>query len=238
VRTLVVLVSALITISGCGKSKPKDQEAPSNAENLGSGPPPTPPVATRTRIQLPAPTNKPPIKTTAVLDQAQMDKVGEPNFNGWDKIPHGGKDGKVEVRHSTTDHPKLMVIVKVDPCKDACTPIDLAKWQDATKQDALKLSLLGQGLVAAPDTVWDLGQTQLNNTPMIYAYALGQALHNGGSFTNVYALYYNDGVNQLNVIAQWADDPMRTKEMMAKSVPRELLEKVAKSFMDFYGQIW
>lgn len=184
------------------------------------------------------PTGKPPLKTTGVFDQAMMDKIGERSFDGWEKIPHGGRNGHVQVRHETKDHPIIRVEITIDPCKDACTPMELAKWQDSTKQVEIKTKLLTQSLAAAPDTVWDLGQTEVNGVTMIYAYGLGQALNQGGTFADMYALYYNDGANEMRVIAQYSDDPMRTKELMAKYAPRELLEKLAKTFMDVYGQIW
>jgi hypothetical protein len=233
VAVSLTIVAALVA---CQKSKPsKIEEAPTNAETPTPGPSP---LANRTRIALPPVSGKPPIKTTGVLDQEMMNKIGEPSFEGWEKIPHGGLNGHVQVRHETKEHPIVRVEITIDPCKDACTPMELAKWQDSTKQVEIKTKLLTQKLAAAPDTVWDLGQTQLNGVTMIYAYGLGQVFNNGGVFANMYALFYNDGVNEMRVIAQYSDDPMRDKELMATNVPREMLERLAKTFMDVYGQIW
>jgi hypothetical protein len=235
VRTSVVLLALCSPLAACQREPPpKHDQPPTNAEvPVGVSP-----NATRTRIALPAPTGKPPIKTTGEFDKPMMDKIGEPSFEGWEKVPHGGHNGHVQVRHVTKDHPKIMAEITIDPCKDACTPIELAKWQDNAKQDELKTTLLGSALIAAPDTTWVLGQTEVNNVPMIYVYGLGQAFSNGGSYADFYALYYNDGANQLRVIAHYDDDPTRTQQLMAQLAPKDMLEKIAKAFMDAYGQIW
>ena len=100
-----------------------------------------------------------------------------------------------------------------------------------------------------PDTVFEVGTTKLNNTPMIYTYQLAQtkpttgindAGDNPGHFawSHAYVLYYNDGVNQIRVVGEFKDDPVDSKEAMAKAVPRGDIENVTKAFMDVYTQAW
>ena len=236
-RNFAVCVVACSALAGCTRGSPGNvDDPPSNAE-MPTG---VPPLQTRFHLELPAPTGKPPVKTEGVFDKAMMDKIGEPSFEGWEKIPHGGRDGHVQVRHMTKDHPKVMAEITIDPCSDKhpCVPMDLAKWGEQTKQDEVKTTLLGSALAADPGTVWQLGQTVVNGAPMIFAYGLGQKFNNGGNYADMFTLFYNDGANEIRVIASYTDDPVKDKETMVKLVNRETLEKVARSFMDAYGQIW
>jgi hypothetical protein len=236
VRKLAVCLVACSALAACTRGAPPNEEPPSNAET----PVGIPPLQTRLRVPLPAPNGKPPLKTEGVFDQAKMDAIGEPSFEGWEKIPHGGLKGHVQVRHQTKDHPKVMVEITLDPCGDKhpCTTMDLAKWKDEIKQQEVKTTLLGSALAAAPDTVWELGQTMANSVPVIYMFGLGQAFSNGGDYADMFALFYNDGANEMRVVASYVDDPVQNKEMMVKLVNRETLEKVARAFFDAYGQIW
>lgn len=235
-RTFAAWVVASSTLVACTRGAPPTGDPPSNAE----APVGLSPLQTRLRVPLPAPNGKPPLKTEGVFDQAKMDAIGEPSFEGWEKIPHGGRDGHVQVRHQTKDHPKVMVEITLDPCgeKHPCTTMDLAKWKDDIKQEEVKTTLLGSALAVAPDTVWELGQTLANTVPVIYTFGLGQSFSNGGNYADMFALFYNDGNYEMRVIASYVDDPVQSKEMMVKMVNRETLERVARAFFDAYGQIW
>jgi hypothetical protein len=58
------------------------------------------------------------------------------------------------------------------------------------------------------------------------------------AFSHAYTLYYNDGQNQIRVVAEYKDDATDSKEAMAKLVPKDDLEAVAKAFADVYTQAW
>ena len=58
-----------------------------------------------------------------------------------------------------------------------------------------------------------------------------------GSYSNAYVLYFNDGINQIRVVAEYKDDAM-SREDMLKVAPREDLEKLAKSFLDAFTHAW
>ncbi len=285
-RTLVVF-SSLIALATACKGKPKHQEPPANASGSGSahagagGP-----LKPAPDIQLPHGDGSPPKKTAAPLDQETLTKLQALTFTGFQVQPHGlnPKMG-MEVRQKTEDHPRIWATITISPCtKDGilgeCTPMELPKWKE--KEAQLKASLMKPELINAPDTVFELGIVQLNNTPVIYQYQLAQsqpvpepgagsgsaakgsaatakgsaaaAKGSAGSgsagsaqpqftpghfaWSHAYTLYYNDGQNQIRIVSEYKDDPLVTKEAMAKEVPREDLENVARAFLDVYTQAW
>ena len=74
---------------------------------------------------------------------------------------------------------------------------------------------------------------------MIYVYQLGQSFGpDGGTYSDAYALYYNDGVNEVRVVAEYKDDPLKTKADMARVAPQDQLAKIAMAFIDVYTQAW
>jgi hypothetical protein len=58
-----------------------------------------------------------------------------------------------------------------------------------------------------------------------------------GAFSDAYALYYNDGVNQIRVVAEYKDDPTTREDMLAIA-PKEDLERLAKAFLAAYTHAW
>ena len=285
-RTYVALASCLVIAAAC-RGKPKHQEPPKNLAtgSAGSGSNALKPAPD---IHLPHGNGQPPVKTTAPIDLATLQKLQAMTFTGFQVQPHGLNALKgMEVRQKTEDHPRLWATITISPCtKDGelgeCTPIDLPKWQ--AKEAQLKASLMRPELIAAPDTVFELGTTELNGTPMIFQYQLAQtqptpmpgtepagsagsgsatkaakaakpapppkAAGSGSSaaapavepgsyaWSHAYTLYYNDGQNQIRVVAEYKDDPLITKEAMAEQVPRADLENVAQAFIDVYTQAW
>jgi hypothetical protein len=295
VRTYVALASCLVIAAAC-RGKPKHQEPPKNlATGPGSGSNALKPAPD---IQLPHGNGQPPVKTTGPIDLATLQKLQGMTFTGFQVQPHGLNPKKgMEVRQKTEDHPRLWATITVSPCTadgelGECTPIDLPKWKE--KEAQLEASLMRPELIAAPDTVFELGTTELNGTPMIFQYQLAQTqptpmpgtepagsagsgsaakpakagsaakagsgsaakagsgsaakagsgsaavkLEPGSySWSHAYTLYYNDGQNQIRVVAEYKDDPLITKEAMAEQVPRTDLENVAQAFMDVYTQAW
>lgn len=178
----------------------------------------------------------PPKKTTKPIDQADFERLGKLDFAGFEKQDRTmGKSFEVRL---TTPKPRLAVTATITPCFD-CLPMDLAKWQ--AKGDAMKL-LLAEELRSLPDTIFELGKTELNGQPMIFTYQFAMLSgkdDNGpsGAYSNAYALYYNDGVNQFRVVAEYKDD-WQTREDLARIAPREDLEKLARAFMDAYTHAW
>ena len=59
----------------------------------------------------------------------------------------------------------------------------------------------------------------------------------GGSFANAYVAYYNDGINEIRVVAEYKDDPVDVAKMK-QLAPKDDLRALALSFMDVYTHAW
>ena len=57
-------------------------------------------------------------------------------------------------------------------------------------------------------------------------------------FTDTYVLYYNDSVNEIRVVATYADDRPLSREAMLKMASEDDLEHVAMAFVDVFTQAW
>jgi hypothetical protein len=147
-------------------------------------------------------------------------------------------DNVFEVRQMTKDHPRLWATVTIQPCLD-CVPMDLEKWK--AKEDELKV--LMAGLKDAKTGVEsEIGKTELFGATIIYHYYIGYATTPGegggeSTYANAYVAYYNDGVNQVRVIAEYKDDPASV-ENMKKLAPKDDLRALALSFLDAYTHAW
>ncbi len=192
-------------------------------------------------IVLPHSDGSAPIKTTAPLTADKLKTLSDMQFAGFLRSPRAVGDTSLEIEHKTDSRPRVMALVSISTCGSACTPMDLDAWKPKT--DELKKATLG-ALADVPDTVFELGATEVNGAKAIYTTELGQNFtkdedgNTTGTFLYGYNLYFNDGVNQIKVAAEFKDDPMATKEAMAKLIPRGDLEKVAKSFVDIYTHRW
>lgn len=245
VRTAVF--AAMIALAGCKTDKPAPPATGSGSAGSGAatgsggtgsggsaaGSNDVPKGAT---IKLPKGDGTPPKKTTKPIDQAMADQLIKLDFEGFEKSDRtGGPNFEVRL---TTARPRLAVTVTIAPCFD-CLPMELEKWK--AKGDVMKV-LLAEELRNLPDTVFDLGTTQINGQPVIFTYQLGyQSSEDSsgptGAFSNAYALYYNDNVNQMRVVAEYKDDWVAREDML-RIAPREDLEKLARAFMDTYTHAW
>lgn len=234
-RTSLVLVSALAFAAGC-KSKPTRRAPPPNAAvptEKGSGERAAPDLI------LPRADGTPPKKTTAPLVKADFERLAKLTYPGFDADVRTVGEKIFEVRQKTKDHPRLWATVTIQPCFD-CLPMDLAKWK-AKEQELKAISL--ETMKDIPGIDWELDAALFQGQPIIYTYQLGtgmgSATEGGGgfAFTDTYMAYYNDGINQIRVIASYKDDPM-SKEDIAKAAPKADLEALALSFLDVYTHAW
>jgi len=164
---------------------------------------------------------------------ARRGKIAYPGFKR-DTI---NEENALDVRH-TTPRPMISTTVTMTKCFQ-CTPMELDKWK--SKEAALK-ALLPEELRNRPDTIFEIGKTEAAGTTVMYTYQFGQFYGKDeagptGSFTNAYILYFNDGVNQIRVVAQYKDDPTTREDMLAIA-PKEDLERLAKAFFDAYTHQW
>jgi hypothetical protein len=88
----------------------------------------------------------------------------------------------------------------------------------------------------------EIGATELGGATVIYHYYVGFGTTQGEgggetTFGDAYVAYYNDGVNQIRVLAEYKDDPASV-ENLKKLAPKEDLRAVALSFLDVYTHAW
>jgi hypothetical protein len=223
------------------KGKPAHREPPANAIATTGSASGSDGKRAAPDLALPSGPGTPPLKTTRTLGRADYEKLQALEYPGFNKQPHGLNDTVMEVRQMTKDHPRLWATVTITPCgKDDCWPMDLDEWK---KHEPDLKKLLG-GLAEFPnDTVWEVGKTDLHGQTLIYTYQLGQHAGSGEGggtfmFSDAYALYYNDGKNQIRVVAEYKDDPVKTKELMAQQAPKDDLALLAIAFLDAYTHAW
>lgn len=177
-------------------------------------------------------------KSKGKVDKATIDKLAELTFESFTADIRRQNELGLEVKHKTVPRPKLGVTVTVLPCFD-CLPMELDKWK--AKNEALKALLLPE-LKTRPDTTFEVGDTTVLGQKMIYTYQLAYSSGRDEvgnpelAYSDAYALYYNDGVNQIRVVAEYSDDPVQNMKALADVAPKEILERMAKSFMIAYVQ--
>jgi hypothetical protein len=235
VRTFLI-VSLLALSMGC-KDKPKRKAPPSNPSEA-TATPGGKPGQPAPDLELPRSAGGPPKKTTAKHTKADYERLSKLSYPGFINQPRTVGDNVMEVRQITNGHPRYWVTVTIQPCLD-CTPMDIEKWKG--KEDELKV-LLG-ALKNKPGVKFELGAARLAGAPIMFTYQFGAAQtgsDEGGtqtSFTNAFAMYYNDGINQIRVVAEYKDDP-KSMEEIAKIAPKSDLEVLALAFLDVYTHEW
>jgi hypothetical protein len=238
-KTLALV--AAVTLAAC-KGKPERREAPSNALSCSS-------IATLPTcvvqgcgggsgvLHLPHGNGSPPKRTKGPLTQTAIDRILALRFAGFGLQNDENKAiNTVAIVIRTVDRPKFKITVQIRPCKNACLPMDLAKWQARTD---LKDDVMGPEMRTSPDIKFTVGSTDINATPMIYTYQYGiMKSPEGTRYTDTYALWFNDGNYEIRSIATFADNPPASVEEMLKLAPQADLESLAKAFMDVYTQAW
>lgn len=208
-------------------------------------------------IHLPKRSGRAPVVTTAPLDVATYEKLQRLTFSGFEVRTRSLDSANgLELRQITADRPRIWATITIAPCQPRallgdCTALTVAAWQARAAE--LKAALLHPDIAAAPDTVFEIAATTINDVTWIYQYQFGQTqpassaqtsatgdARRAGEYawSHAYVLYYNDGHNQIRVVAEYKDDPAASKEAMAKLVPRTDLENIAKAFADAYTQAW
>jgi hypothetical protein len=229
-----ILAGALALIA-C-KGKPDKHDPPANLQ--GSGGSSIAPVAGQGSdkvLHLPhGDGTLPKLTKTSPIDKDAIAKLRGLDFPGFTKEVRGDEDSFVLVLR-TEDRPKLKVTTQIHPCKGGCVPIELAKWQARTDLE----DLMSKELKASQDTKFQIGSTDLNSQPMIFTYQNGLLKTGEGThFTDTYVLWFNDGKNEIRVIATYNDNIPDSVAAMLAMAPEADLENLAKAFMDVYTQAW
>jgi hypothetical protein len=172
-----------------------------------------------------------------------MGRLAAIEFAGFVREDRGAAGGGVQVRHTTRSRPHLAVSIAIGPCsaRRACPAMDLASW------NARQAELRGQlpdDLRDRPDTRFEIRARAIAGAPAIATYQLGHAgvvddRHQpSADYTDAYALYYNDGINQIRVMAQYADDAVAGIRPLLAIAPPDDLEQLAVAFASFYLHAW
>jgi len=181
----------------------------------------------------------PPVKA-APLDATAIARLATLTFPGYSTKLRSDAPTVFEVRHLTIGSPRLAVTVTVKPCF-GCLAMQLDAWKQ--RRDALEL-LVDERLRDRPETDFEIGATTLSGVPAIYTYQAGQLFGTDrsgnptGTYTDAYALYFNDGVNEIRVVAEYKDDPAASKAAMVAKAPREQLDRIAHDLGDAYVHAW
>ena len=228
VRTLLAV--CLVLVAGC-KDKPTKKAPPPNVGSAGSGHP-------APDLLLPHGDGTPPPKTKNPLTKADYERLAKMTFTGFEGSSRNLADNAFEIYQTTKDRPKLGAVITMQPCFQ-CVPMELDKWKARTEDLKVYLGPLKD----QPGIDFEVGQTALNGQPIIYTYQVGVAQAPGGkggpstSYTNSFIAYYNDGVNQIRVLATYKDDPL-SKDQLIQAAPKADLELLALAFLDVYTHGW
>jgi hypothetical protein len=241
VRTFVVTVC--LALLACGN---KSSDSPATGSGSGSGSAVAPPgdrviagsnEGPAVPITLPKADGTPPKKTKDKLVDADFERLGKLELPSFTKRVRNQKDG-LDVRFQTA-RPRLGTTVTITPCFN-CAPMELAKWKE---READLKQLLGPDLRDRPDTTWELGTVDLHGQLVVYTYQVGTLFGKDeqgnpkSSYSDAYALYYNDGVNQIRVVTEYQDSPV-PREQMLTIAPKEDLARVALAFLDYFTHQW
>ena len=201
------------------------------------------PAAVPAHVKLPRSPATPARRSRTILNRKQLSWLASVGFPDFDRQEHRAATGTIEVRHVTQTRPRLAVTVTIGPCipRIVCPPMKLARW--AGRRDEF-LGQLPKDLRDRPDTRFEIGARTLAGAPAIYTYQLGYAAGTGYNdqpatdYSDAYILYYNDGVNQMRVMAHYVDDAVGGLDQLLALAPPEDLEKLATAFASFYVHAW
>lgn len=202
----------------------------------------SPAKRTTVDIKLPALSGKPPIKTTAPMDQPLADKLVALRFDEFtvEMTPY---PDSIAIRQRASLRPRMSVNIAIGRCGAVhpCRAMELAVWQ---ADKAKLLQAVDPALRERLDSVFEISGRELGGAPIIEIYQAGQYFGpdaNGnqvGSYSHAVTLHYNDGINFLRVTATFADNARDSLADMQAALPRPFLERAAMAFLDAYAQAW
>ena len=234
-RTLLLVV---VLVAGCKDKRPTEPAKPGSAS---AAPAADAALAwDQNTLKLPKYAGTPPVKTTKPIDKAKAEPLSQTEFEGFDRDVRIADDRGIDVRYTTKARPRIMVTVNAMKCFD-CVAMEADKWKP--KADSLKL-IAGPDLKDRPDTTYEHGMTDITGTPYAWTYHVGYNITPSdtegvtGAYGTAYAIYYNDGVNMIRVVAEYKDDIPKSREAMVNLTPKEDLEAIAKAFADRFVHLW
>lgn len=181
----------------------------------------------------PTPAKTPPVRS-APLDAAKARELARRDVAGWTREVRLADGKGVDLRYRRA---AIAVTVHVARCFD-CLPMEDARWR--AKSDVLR-ALVAAEVRDRTDTTWELGMTELAGTPAAWTYHAGYgapAPSTGSAYGTAYTLYFNDGVNMLRVVAEYAGDAPASREAMIAAAPKAELAQLAAAFADDVVHAW
>ena len=244
-RSLVVHIAILLLgLLACKDQTKSAAPKPGSASGVavtGDAPTATEPVGSGSGsvLRLPKLAGTPPVKTTKPIDAAKAQELAKIEFESFTRDVRVADAKGIDLRYFTKARPTIMVTVNATKCFD-CLPMEESKWR--AKSDALKY-LIGPELKDHRDTTWELGMTEIAKTPYAWTYHVAynvapDTIGVAGSYATAYAIYYNDGVNMIRVVAEYKDDAPKSREAMLAMTPKQDLEQIAKAFVDVFDHAW
>ena len=242
---LLVLVIAAVACKGKPKHKPPPQNLGAIDPNAKASVTPNPELPD---LVLPKGAGKP-VKTTEPLPLKKLLELQQLTWKGFQAEPHAINPAKgMEVRHTTADKPKIAATVTIAPCSaqavlGPCAAMTLPAWQ--AREAELKKMIPEEIRAGAK---FEIGTVKFHDTDLVYTFQLGETAgtiekgSNAGqryvAYTYAYILYFNDGVNQLRVVAEYKDEAPEKVDDFLKLTPRSDLENTAKGFFDAFTSQW
>lgn len=222
-------------------ASPFDAALPVDAAAPPDAPTDAPPEPAH--VALPRSPETPPHKTHRPLARRELDRLTKLEFADFQRQDHGPAIRAAYVEYMTKTRPILGVTVRIEPCGrglQACRPMILPRWTMARAQ--LKQSI-NPVLAARADTRFDIAARPLTGATAISTYALGAYFGKDdkgltGVYTDIYTLYYNDGVNQIRVSAAYLDDPVGGIDQLLRLAPPDDLDKLAAAFLNYFIHEW
>jgi hypothetical protein len=149
------------------------------------------------------------------------------------------------VRFTTKSRPFVMVTVVASPCDGttSCPPMELDTWK-APENAAMLNFARNKDMQALKGAVLEAGTVDFNGQKMIFEYHLGETTkadenqNTSATYGHAYTMFWNDGVNQIHVTAEYRDMAPVSQEVLGKVVPRAQFEQIARAFMDYYTHAW
>ncbi len=238
-----------LAILGCkGKPPPEQKPDPKKVETPGSDK--VPPVdnawtpAQQKDIVLPEGSASAPIKTTVPLSPEKMKTLAALKFNEWESEPQLQGPKQMKVRYTTKSRPFIMVTVVAAPCDPVtCPALDLDTWK-RPEHEAIFHYALNKSMQAVKGAVLESGMADFYGQKMVYEYHLGlttkldENSNTSATFGHAYTLFWNDGVNQLHVTAEYRDLSPVSQEALAELVPRKTFELITRAYMDYFSHAW
>lgn len=177
-----------------------------------------------------------PARPPAPFDQAAFETISKLDFGGAPTTVLELTNDSLALRIAPYAEPAqaTMATVRASRCLN-CVPMEQAAWE--ARLPELK-QLMPKEVRDLPETIFELGEVTVSGTKAIFAHQVavlavggtnGQPLQRAMN-THAYTLYWNDGVNQIQISVKDAAPPdAPTVEQLAARIPRATLETLATS---------